>query len=62
MLLNGMEIRQANGVYYFFTEYAELKAQVQLPANQDILADFKCCDIISKALAIRWGIIQQKKK
>lgn len=62
MILNGLEVYQADGVYYFIDEYTGMKAQVLLPQNNDILADFKCCDIISKAIALRWKIISPKKK
>lgn len=62
MFLNGLEVQQANGVYYFIDEYTGVKAQVLLPPNNDVLADYKCCDIISKAIALRWKIIKPKSK
>lgn len=61
MRLNGMEVRQANGIYYVFTEYGELKSMHYLPCDGQYLADFKTLDIITKAEALRWGIIKPTK-
>ena len=62
MVLNGMEVRQANGLYYVFTEYGELKSIHYLPEDGQLMADFKAMDLITKAEALRWGIIKSKKK
>jgi len=62
MELNGLEVIQANGLYYIFSQQGELRAIQYLPSNGQYLADFKALDIITKAMALRWGIIKPKKK
>lgn len=62
MQLNGMEVRQADGLYYIFTEFGELKAEIFLPSDGQYMADFKTLDYVTKAIALRWGIIKPKKK
>ena len=62
MLLNGMEIRQDNGLYYVFNEYGELKSIHYLPNDGQLMADFKTLEIITKVEALRWGIIKPKRK
>lgn len=62
MLLNGMEVQQANGLYYIFTQYGELKSMHYLPDDGQMLADYKTLEIITRAEALRWGIISPKKK
>lgn len=62
MLLNGMEVRQANGLYYVFNEFGELKSIHYLPDDGQLMADFKVMDHITKVTALRWGIISPKKK
>lgn len=61
MLVNGMVVYQVNGLYYFFTQQGELKAQVYLPADGQMLADFKTIEVVAKALAYRWGILRPTK-
>lgn len=62
MEINSMVVKQVNGLYYIFTEYGELKAAIYLPDNGQLLADFNTLNFITKAIAIRWGIIKGKKK
>lgn len=62
MYINGMIIKQANNLYYIFSEYGELKAQVYLPQDQQLLADATTLASITRALGIRWGIIKPTKK
>ena len=62
MLLNEMIVYQSNSIYRVFTEHGELKAEVYLPDNGQLIHDYKCMDMITKAIALRWGIIQPKKK
>lgn len=62
MILNGMEVIQRNGLYYVFTQYGELKSVHYLPDDGQLMADFKVMDHITKATALRWGIISPKKK
>lgn len=62
MVLNQMEVRQADGLYYIFTQQAEMKAVIQLPHDGQTMADFDTMRIITKALALRWGIVRSGKK
>lgn len=62
MELNNMEVIQSNGLYYIFDINGQLMAIQYLPHNGQLLADFKTLDIITKAIALRWGIIKPKKK
>lgn len=62
MELNGMEVIQTNGLYYIFSQQGELKGIHYLPNNGQYLADFRTLDIITKATALRWGIIKPRKK
>lgn len=62
MELNGMEVRQANGLYYVFNEFGELKSIHYLPDDGQLLSDFKTLEIVTRAEALRWGIIKPKKK
>ncbi len=62
MLLNQMEVRQADGLYYVFNEYGELKSIHYMPNDGQLMADFRTLDIITKAEAIRWGIMKPKRK
>lgn len=57
MYLNNLVIYQCNGLYYIYTEQQELKGMIYLPPDKQLMYDCKCLDIITKALAIRWGII-----
>lgn len=62
MVLNNMEIRQANGLYYVFDPYGQLRAIHYMPEDGQIMATFTAMNIITKATALRWGIIKPKKK
>lgn len=62
MILNQMEVRQADGLYYVFNEYGELKSIHYMPNDGQLMADFRTLDIITKAEAIRWGIMKPKRK
>ena len=62
MLLNDMIVIQANGLYYIYSQQQELKAMIYFPPDNQQLYDFKCLDIITKAIAIRWGIIPPPRK
>ena len=62
MLLNELIIVQANGLYYIYSQQQELKGMIYLPPDNQNLFDFKALDIITKSIAIRWGIIAPQKK
>lgn len=62
MLLNELLIYQANGLLYIYSQQQELKAIIYFPPDNQQLYDFKCLDSITKAIAIRWGIISPPHK
>lgn len=62
MIVNEMVVQQANGLYYIFNQQGEMKAQIYLPYDGQLLADFKTIEVITKALAYRWGILTPTKK
>lgn len=62
MILNEMLIYQANGLIYIYSPQQELRAVIYLPPDNQHLYDIKCLDWITKALAIRWGIISPPRK
>lgn len=61
MILNEMVVYQSNGLYYIFNRQGELKAQIYLPLDGQVLADFKALDIVTKAIAYRWNILKPTK-
>lgn len=62
MLLNELLVYQSNGLYYIFTQQQELKAMIYFPPDNQHLYDLKYLEIITKAIAIRWGIISPPRK
>lgn len=62
MLLNELIVYQANGLYYIYSQQQELKAMIYFPPDNQNLYDLKCLDYITKAIAIRWGIISPPRK
>lgn len=62
MVLNQIGVVQANNLYYFYTENNIYLGVVALPDNGQYMFDMKTLDIITKALAVRWGIIPMPKK
>lgn len=62
MIMNNMNVFQSNGLYYVFNEQGELKSMIYLPHDEQLLADFKTLDLMTKAMAYRWGILKPSKK
>ena len=62
MLLNEMLIYQANGLIYIYSQQQELRGVIYFPPTNQGLFDIKCLDAITKAIAIRWGIISPPRK
>lgn len=62
MVINRIVVRQADGIYYLFDEYGQERAHIKLPADEQLLADFKTLELITKAIAYRWGLIGPKAK
>ena len=49
---------QVNNEYHFWTEQGIYLGGLLLPSDRQYLYDEKALNIITKALAMRWGIIQ----
>ena len=62
MVLNEIGVVQDENRYHFYTENNLYLGVVALPANGQYMFDAKTLDIITKALAVRWGIISMPKK
>ena len=62
MLMNKMNVFQINVLYYVFNEQGELKSMIYLPHDGQLLADFKTLDLMTKAMAYRWGILKPSRK
>ena len=45
-----------------FNEQGELKSMIYLPHDGQLLADFKTLDLMTKAMAYRWGILKPSRK
>ena len=62
MILNEIGIVQTNNQYHFYTENNLYLGAIALPDNGQHLFDAKTLNIITKALAVRWGIIPMQKR
>ena len=62
MVLNEIGVVQSSNQYHFYTENNIYLGGVVLPDNGQYMFDAKTLDIITKALAVRWGIIPMPKK
>ena len=62
MILNEMVIKQANNLYYIFSQQGELRAIVAAPADGQMMENFAMCEMVTRATAIRWGIIKPKSR
>ena len=51
---------QTHNEYYFYTEKNIYLGCVSLPGNGQFMEDAKALNIITKALALRWGLISAK--
>lgn len=51
---------QVNNEYHFWADNGIYLGGLLLPSNSQYLYDDKCLEIITKSLAIRWGLIQTK--
>ena len=53
---------QPHNEYYFFSANNIRLGGVLLPSNSQYMEDAKTLNIITKALALRWGAISQPRK
>ncbi len=56
-----MQVVQQNGLYHVLTQQGQLISTHYLPPDGQLMYDNKTLDIITKAEAIRWGIIRPRK-
>jgi len=52
---------QVNNEYHFWSENGIYLGGLLLPSNAQYVFDDKALEVITKALAIRWGLIHIKK-
>lgn len=62
MVMNHMNIIQSGNTFYLYTETNLCLGGVVLPNNGQHLYDLRTLELITKALAIRWGVINPPKK
>lgn len=62
MILNNIGIVQSNNQFLFYTETNIFLGAVYLPNNGQHLDDAKTLNIITRALAVRWGLIQTQSR
>lgn len=62
MVLNNIGVVQVGCQYHFYTQNNIYLGAVAMPDNGQLAFDTKMLDVITKALAIRWGIIPMPKK
>ena len=56
MVLNNIEIVQSGNQYLLFLPTRICIAQILMPPDSQFIGDTKALDIITKAMAIRWGV------
>jgi len=61
MIMNELQVVQQNGLYHVLTQQGQLISMHYLPPDGQLMYDNKTLDIITKAEAIRWGILKPKK-
>ncbi len=62
MWVNKMYVWQADGLFYIYSQYGELKGTVALPMNGQQLQNIKLLDGLTKLLAIAWGYMSPPGK
>lgn len=62
MNMNKIGIVQNDNQYLLYLPTNICVGQVAFPSDHQYLQDAKALDIITKALAIRWGLIRRIKK
>jgi len=63
MMMNNIAVIQTgNSQYTFYTETNICLGIVVMPDNGQYMFDCKVLDVVTKAMALRWGLISQPKK
>jgi hypothetical protein len=62
MVLNSLVVIQSGSTYYIYTQTNIPVGMVQMPSNGQFAFDTQMLNVITKALAVRWGIIAAPKK
>ena len=60
--MNNILVVQVGNEYHFYTETNIYLGGVLMPNNGQFAFDTKMLDVITRALAIRWGIISMPRK
>jgi len=61
MILNNIGIVQSDNKYLLYLPQNYCVCQVAFPPDGQYIHDSKALDIITKALALRWGVNNQQK-
>lgn len=62
MIMNNILVVQVGNEYHFYTDTNIYLGGVLMPANGQFAFDTKMLDVITRALAIRWGTIPMPRK
>lgn len=62
MKLNYLFLEQRGNILRVFTPQGVPIADISMPLDGQQMNDYQCMNIITKALAIRWGVIIPKGK
>lgn len=62
MVMNNIIVVQVGSQYYFYTDTNIWLGAVAMPDNHQYSFDTKMLNVITRALAIRWGLIPAPKK
>lgn len=60
--MNNIGIVENSNQYLLFLPQNICIAQITLPPDSQKMADAKTLNIITKAIALRWGVLKEKKK
>ena len=62
MVMNNIGIVQSNSQYYLYSETNICLGVINLPNNGQMMYDAKTLNIITRAIAARWGLIQTQSR
>lgn len=62
MRLNNMVVTECQGGCRIYTPQGIPVADIYLPPDGQAMMNYKCVEILCKALAVRWGVLDLKKK
>jgi hypothetical protein len=62
MRINCMEVVQAGNSFRIFVPQGFPVCDVLMPPNGQSTADYKTLEVVTRVLALRWGIMDNNKK